>query len=180
VTVNIPAGTGDWFGGWDGDSEPEGHRYSNQDATSGRMVELIQRGEPALMLCHWPGMYTHGTRKGFEHFKQAVTALEGRFGDQTIWMKLNEIARYWAAKGLTQIQREDNRVILSAPFACPLFTLRIPVEGGVAPSVSSGQKPIPIREVARRRDLASGTWLSDRDRVIVCFDLPKGEVVVTV
>ena len=57
LVVSVPAGTGDWFGGWDGDSKPDGHRYANHDATSGRMVELIERGEPAVMLCHWPGLY---------------------------------------------------------------------------------------------------------------------------
>ena len=33
LTVSIYAGTGDWFGGWDGDEQPQGDRYCNQDAT---------------------------------------------------------------------------------------------------------------------------------------------------
>jgi hypothetical protein len=53
--VNVPAGTGDWFGGWDGSLESNPDKYCNKDATTGRMVELIERGEPAVMLCHWPG-----------------------------------------------------------------------------------------------------------------------------
>jgi hypothetical protein len=125
-------------------------------------------------------MYTHGSKKGFEHFKQAVVALEGRFRDQTLWMKLDEIARYWAAKGLTQIQRHDNRVVLNAPFDSPLFTLCISGVGNSVPSLNCGQTPIPMRKVAGRSDLAPGTWLSENDSVIVCFDLPKGEVTITV
>ncbi|MEC9002460.1 MAG: hypothetical protein VX644_03740, partial [Planctomycetota bacterium] len=92
VTVNVPACTGDWFGGWDGDRQSEGDRYANQNATGGRMVELIKRGEPAVMLCHWPGMYTQGTKQGFAAFKKVVLALEARYNKQTIWMKISEIA----------------------------------------------------------------------------------------
>ncbi|WP_419194076.1 hypothetical protein [Novipirellula herctigrandis] len=29
-------------------------RYCDAEATSGRMVELIQRRQTAVMLCHWP------------------------------------------------------------------------------------------------------------------------------
>lgn len=97
LTVSIPAGTGDWFGGWQGDRKPEGPRYANQDATDGRLVELIERGDPAVFLCHWPGIYCNGTKAGFRHFKNVVLALHGRFGERTKWMKLSEIARYWAA-----------------------------------------------------------------------------------
>jgi len=178
VVVNVPAGTGDWFGGWDGDREPEGDRYANADATGGRMVDLIERGEPALMLCHWPGMYTHGTRRGFEAFQRVVSAIHGRFADRTIWMKLSEIARYWAAKNLTRIERGGNALKLTAPFACPGFTLRVPWVDGSVPTVVRGESPLAMSEVADRRRLEPGTWWRDKQSAIVCFDLPKGQVSV--
>ncbi len=56
LVVNVRGATGDWFGSWTGDAEPDAARYANHDATSGRMVELIEHGEPAAMLCHWPGL----------------------------------------------------------------------------------------------------------------------------
>jgi len=186
VTVNVPAGTGDWFGNWDGDSQPEGFRYANQDATEGRMVELIERGDPAVMLCHWPGLYTHGSQEGFKQFQQVILALESRFRDQTIWMKISEMARYWAAKGLTRITRNGRRVTLSAPFASPDFTLRIartpngePNAG--QPTLTCGGKRTALRQVARPADLASGTWRAEKaekDAVVVCFDLPKGNSAI--
>ncbi len=98
LTVSIYAGTGDWFGGWDGDQQPAGDKYCNRDATQGRLVELIRRGEPAIMLCHWPGMYTQGTKCGFAALQQVVLALEEHWSEKTMWMKLSEIARYWASK----------------------------------------------------------------------------------
>jgi hypothetical protein len=179
VVVNVPAGTGDWFGGWDGDEQPQGEKYANADATSGRMVELIERGEPAIMLCHWPGMYTHGTKKGFEHLKQVVLALNGRFRDRTQWMKISEIARYWAAKGLTHIERRGNACKLKAPLACPQFTLRIAARGPAAPTLSHAGQPVPLTEAPQLRELAPGKFLRDAEGTLICFDLPKGEVVLT-
>lgn len=175
LTVNIPAGTGDWFGGWQGDGESEGDRYANADATRGRMVELIERGQPALMLCHWPGMYCNGTKSGFQAFQKVVTALDGRFRDQTLWMKLSEIARYWAAKELTTFWGHLNGYKVDAPFAAPNFTLKCRSISNEGPQVSpNGQKWQKLKEVKQQRDLTAGTWLKSGNEIIVCFDLPKG------
>jgi hypothetical protein len=177
-TVNIPAGTGDWFGGWQGDEPSEGSRYSNDDATSGRMVELIQRGQPALMLCHWPGMYCHGSKRGFADFQRVVTALDSRFRDQTLWMTLSEIARYWAAKELTRIDVAGNSLTLNAPIAAPAFTLSLPTSANVVPKLTRGTEPATLTEVKQLHHLKPDSWLHGSDRVVLCFDLPKGRSVV--
>ncbi|MFI5381686.1 MAG: hypothetical protein ACHRHE_20505 [Tepidisphaerales bacterium] len=178
VTVSVPAGTGDWFGNWDGDAEPQGQRYANDDATAGRMVELIERGEPAIMLCHWPGLYTHGTKKGFEHFKKVALALEGRYRERTVWMKITEIARYWAARELTRIARDAARITFTAPFASPRFTVRIKGLAAAPPRLSRDGQAIPLTEVSEARDVKSGTWLRQQENTVVCFDLPKGQSVL--
>ncbi len=180
AVVSVWAGTGDWFGGWDGDREPEGFRYANRDATDGRMVELIERGEPAIMLCHWPGLYNQGTKVGFAAFKQMALALNGRFRDRTTWMKVSEIARYAAAKELTGIERRGDVFELSAPFAAPNFALSVPTRGGAAPKLTAGDKRVALKEVARRVDLTSGTWMRDKTTVVLCFDLPKGKARIQV
>lgn len=178
LTVNVPAGTGDWFGGWDGDEKPEGDRYANADATSGRIVELIERGEPAILLCHWPGMYTQGTKEGFAHLKRVILAIESRYRDRTIWMKCGEIARYWAAKELTAIGRQGARLSLSAPFAAPDFTLRVQNVTTFPPRLECRGSAKPLEEVRSLRDLSSGRWLREESGAIVCFDLPAGESAV--
>ncbi len=180
VVVNVPAGTGDWFGGWDGDREPEGFRYANADATEGRMVEMIQRGEPAIMLCHWPGMYTQGTKSGFAQFQQVVLALNQRYHDQTQWMKLSEIARYWAAKGLTKIQRQRDHFTLSAPFASPQFTVRFATNKPTPPTLEHEGKSLRLVRVQSMRELDSGTWFQEGQRVVICVDLPRGSVRLTI
>jgi hypothetical protein len=175
--VNVPAGTGDWFGGWDGDSPVEGERYCNEDATAGRMVELIERGEPAVMLCHWPGLFNQGAKTGFAAYQKIVTALQQRFADQTLWMKVSEIARYWAAKELTRLTAQEASVQLDAPFACPGFTLRVKVDRpGPVRWVGEG-KSVALTRRDRVADLDVGQWCpapDDASAVLVCIDLPAG------
>ena len=176
--VNVPAGTGDWFGGWDGDIKPAPDRYANPDASSGRLVELIKRGEPAVMLCHWPGMYTHGTKKGFEAFKQVAVAIQQRFGDQTLWMKISEIARYWAARKLTRIDRNANQIVFNAPLPSPQFTIRITTADNAKPTLAHKGKPIELNKTANLRDLKPGTWIQQAKTISVCFDLPRGKSIL--
>lgn len=174
VTVNVPAGTGDWFGGWQGVTPSAGSRYANDDATQGRMVELIERGKPAIMLCHWPGMYCNGTHEGFKDFKRVVKALDGRFRDQTIWMKLSEIARYWAAKELTQFQQDEHGIAISAPFASPGFTMRVAASRDVSPRIRVGEEIKPLEQVEVISRLKPGTWIRESQQITACFDLSKG------
>jgi hypothetical protein len=178
-TVSIPAGTGDWFGGWQGDRKPKGHRYINDDATSGRMVDVIERGQPGLMLFHWPGMYCNGTKQGFEAFKGVVRALNGRYRDRTIWMKLSEIARYWAAKELTRIQRSGTTYTLSAPVATSRFTIRVADSGDGTPRLRALNEPVTLKQVSSMDRLKPGSWFRDDLDSVLCFDLPKGTSVVT-
>ena len=61
---------------------------------------IIRRGEPAVMACHWPGIYFNGTEAGFRNFQEVVLRLHAGF-DNPVWKKNGESARYWAAKELT-------------------------------------------------------------------------------
>lgn len=173
-TVNVPAGTGDWFGSWEGDATPEPDRYATVDATSGRMIELIEQGRPAFMLCHWPGIYCNGTKAGFHAFQRVVNTIHSRFAGRTHWMKTSEIARYWAAKGLTTIRKSAAGFTLSAPYDCPDFTVQFPAEGMVPPAICRDAVSTPLREVNTREALVSGSWRRQEDSVVVCFDLQHG------
>jgi hypothetical protein len=180
LVVNVIAGTGDWFGNWDGDSPPQGEKYSNDDATSGRLVDLIEKGEPATMLCHWAGLYSHGSKKGFEACKKVILGINGRYRDKTIWMKTSELARYWAARELTKIERNGGQVALSAPFGSPGFSIRIANAGAGEPKVTSKGERVALKEVMAMVDLKDGTWIKDKGSVVVCMDLQKGQTQVSV
>ncbi|MCA9247438.1 MAG: hypothetical protein KDA42_09995 [Planctomycetales bacterium] len=175
--VNLIACTGDWTGGWDCSNRGDLDRFITPDLAGGRMVDVIDRGEPALMLCHWTGIYFNGEEVGLRIFQEAVTRLERKY-DHLSWMKLSEIARYWAAKELTRIERTQNRIELHAPYACPDFTLRLVTAGNAAPQISRGDSSAPLREVARRFDLQAGAWRREGNDAVICFNLPKGRTQI--
>jgi hypothetical protein len=171
--VSIIGCTGDWFGGWDGLERGSVDQFITDDLKGGRLPEVIARGEPAIMVCHWPGIYFNGEKVGFDIFKQIVERLHARY-DNLIWMKLSEIARYWAAKELTRIEKIEKGFRLHAPFASPLFTLRLKSSLKTAPQITVQGKPIPLKEVKAVLDLTNNTWTRGADETVtICFDLPK-------
>lgn len=174
LTVNVPAGTGDWFGSWEGDVTPQPDKYATADASAGRMVEMIERKQPALMLCHWPGMYCNGTKIGFRDFQRVVTSLNKKYADVTQWMKLSEIARYWAVKELATISRNGDRVVIETPFACPQFTLSLPSAWGQPSQHRHGDDGSPITNIRRKVQLSTGTACQVGQTTTVCVDLKRG------
>lgn len=170
--VSIIACTGDWTGGWDNTPPGGADRFITEDLQRGRMVDVIRRGEPALMLAHWTGIYWNGQELGFAVFREVVRRLEARF-DHLVWMKLSDLARYWAAKELTTITRDERGLAFRAPFACPAFTVKAAALGGGTRRFETATS-LPLKQVGRPLDLAAGTWMRDGGDDIVCLDLPKG------
>jgi hypothetical protein len=126
------------------------------------------------MVGHWPGFYFAGQEVGFRILQEVVARLHARY-DNLVWMKPSEIARYWAAKELTRIDQSPGAVDLTAPLAAPNFTLSIATAKNAVPELVVKDNHKPLKEVAQQRDLKPGTWLRARDRLLVCFDLPKGK-----
>lgn len=96
-------------------------------------------------------------------------------------MNLAEIARYWAARELTRIEKNDTKVVFSAPFSAPLFTIQLtPLAEGVPAVGRAGEEQQRLRRVGRLLDLTSGTYCegsgtNGTERLMtLCFDLPKG------
>ena len=148
--VSMIGCTGDWLGGWDGLAQCSLDKIITEDSKGGRLPEVIRRGEPAIMYSHWPGIYWNGKEEGFKTFQKVVQRLEAGF-DNLIWMKLSEIARYWAARELTRIEREANIVTFRAPFACPLFTVSVPGVFNAPPRMTAGNRPRPCSPKSRGR-----------------------------
>ncbi len=171
--VSIIGCTEDWFGDWDGLHPGSADQFITQDLQSGRMVEVIDSGEPAVMVCHWPGIYFNGDRVGFNILKEIVKRLNQKY-DHLIWMKLSEIARYWAAKELTTITVEKNKLMLKAPYSTPGFTLRVNTSIRQPGMKMPGGEIKPFVKVSDRKKLKANTWFSDKSESILCFDLVKG------
>jgi hypothetical protein len=172
--VSIIGCTGDWFGGWDGLERGSADKLITEDGKGGRLPEVIAAGEPAIIVCHWPGVYFNGDRVGFNIFKEVVKRLNAHY-DNLLWMKNSEIARYWVAKELTRIDKTETGLAFKAPYACPSFTVRVPARPAGNVKVVFDGKPQPLKEAAKALDLKPGTWVKEKDGVSVCFDLPKGE-----
>ncbi len=177
--VSIIGCTGDWFGGWDGLNPGLVDRLITEDLKGGRMPEVIERGEPAIMVCHWPGIYFNGEEIGFNIFKEAVRRMHAAY-DNLIWLKLSTISRYWAAKELTTIKRIGNRVQFKAPFASPFYTVEVASTANSVPKQIIAGEQKPLKEVNDPLKLDTGCWVRKENKAIVCIDLPKGnsEVVV--
>ena len=136
------------------------------------MVDVIDRGEPAMMLCHWTGIYWNGQELGFTIFKEVVRRLHARY-DHLLWMKLSELSRYWAAKELTRVERSGASLTLRAPYACPAFTVRID-RAASAPSHEAGGRLAQLTPVQKPTELVPNRFWRDGESVVVCIDLPKG------
>ncbi|MBL9166341.1 MAG: hypothetical protein JNN07_01225 [Verrucomicrobiales bacterium] len=167
--VSIVGCAGDWTGGWDNTPPGGADKFITADLQSGRMVDIIRRGEPALMLAHWTGIYWNGEEQGFKVFQEVVRRLKARY-DHLIWMKLSEISRYWAAKELTQIARTARDIRFQAPFACSQFTVRFLAGANSVPTLGG----MPLVEVSGPFKLKPGSWCRDHQSIIVCFALPRG------
>lgn len=171
--VSIIGCTDDWFGGWDGLTPGSVDRFITEDLKGGRLPQVIRREEPAILVCHWAGIFYNGQELGFNIFKEVVRRLHAGF-DNLVWMKLSEIARYWAARELTRIERDENRVTFQAPFACSAFTVSILSQSTTVPRLFVKDRSLPLREVSQTLKLESGTWVRLPEGAVVCFDLPKG------
>lgn len=174
--VSIIGCTGDWFGGWDGLTPGNVDQFITEDLDEGRLPEVIERGEPAIMVCHWPGLYFNGDEIGFAIFQDVVRRLHRRY-DDLIWMKLSEIARYWASKALTHISKKDTAIMLRSPFGCPDFTIEFNAPHARIITLKSEGKTTVLKEIDQPLDLVSGQWVRDDDEVRVCFELPRRKEV---
>ncbi len=172
--VSIIGCTGDWFGGWDGLTLGSVDRFITPTLDGGRLPEVIDRGEPAVLVCHWPGIYYNGELLGFRIFQEVVRRLHTRY-DHLLWMKLSEIARYWAAKELTSIQPAANTLQLDAPFATPRFTLEFEGHATSDPIFQTATTMLRLRRVNDRKLLRDGSWCEEQGRVIMAIDLPRGK-----
>ncbi|MBN2592385.1 MAG: twin-arginine translocation signal domain-containing protein [Sedimentisphaerales bacterium] len=177
--VSIIGCTGDWLGGWDGLEPGSVDKHITEDLQGGRLPEVITRGEPAIIVCHWPGVYFNGEEVGFNIFKEVVRRLEARY-DNLLWMKNSEIARYWAARELTRIEKQGQQVTFTAPFATTRFTVRLDGGSQSPPTLTLAGQRAELRRVTAPLQLQSGAWHSDGSEITVCFDLPKGKSTLSV
>ena len=123
----IIACIGDWTGNWTGYGEVDVDRYITADLQGGRLPEVIDAGDPAVMVSHWQGFYGlhNEDRRGFKAFKTIVQRLKARDpeGAYTAWRKCSEITTYACAREMANLSVENQQIILDMPIQVPEFTL---------------------------------------------------------
>ncbi len=177
-SVHIIGCTSDWFGGWDGLTPGDTEKFITKDLQSGRMVEVIEGGEPACLVCHWPGIYYNGNKLGFNIFKTVVDRLEKKYGDSIYWMKLSEIAQYWAAKEFVSFEKSAGGLIIDAPFTAKDFTFSIEKRFR-NPILHSGSDKIKLTELASSSAIKSNSFSMKNKQTVICIDLPNGRSELT-
>ena len=171
--VSIIGCTSDWLGGWDGLVRGNPDNFITEDLSKGRMVDVIESGEPAVMVCHWPGVYYNGERIGFNILKEVKKRLDQKYSN-LVWMKLSEISRYWAAKEFTAINANSKKITFKAPFQSPGFTFKTNSTTR-NPQIKTRGELKPLARIKDLKDLKSNTWFADKSGSYFCFDLEKGE-----
>jgi hypothetical protein len=180
ATGEIIASTGDWTGSWTGYGEVDADRYLTADLQGGRVAELIAAGQPVVFCSHWQGFYGlhNEDRKGFEALQTVVARMKelDPHGERTRWRKCGEITRYACATAMADLRVKGQEVRLRLPLVVPEVTLELT---GVRP-VGLALDGKPLRQVTRKTDFASGTWLAEGDRTLVAFDPGRQQTTLTV
>ncbi|MBT3267286.1 hypothetical protein HN371_09055 [Candidatus Poribacteria bacterium] len=169
----IIASTGDWTGSWEGYREADADKYITADLQGGRLPELIDTGQPAVLISHWQGFYgMHDEdRRGYNAFKTVVHRLKERDpdGERTQWRKCSEITNYACQREMAEITEADGAVDLDLPVQAPELTLR--VTGAAVRGVSVDGAD--LTRAAGRSSFRSGTFIEEEGATLAAFD-PSG------
>ncbi len=177
----VTACTGDWTGSWTGYGEVDPDRYITPDLAGGRLPEVIDAGDPAVLLSHWQGFYGihNEDRRGFRAFKTVVERLRERDprGERTRWRTCGEIARYACARHLADLTVDGCEIRVELPIAVPELTVKLTNVTAITALLADG---IPLRRVSRRRDFEAGTFLREGDTILAAFDTSKRRTTLAV
>jgi hypothetical protein len=176
----IIASTGDWTGSWTGYGEVNADKYITEDLQGGRLPEVIDVGDPGVLISHWQGFYgLHDEdRRGFNAFKTVVKRLAERDpkGERTRWRKCSEITNYACAREMAEVTANGNTIELDLPVRAPELTLRI--AGANVRGVSADGKP--LEAAGSRAAFKSGTFLTENGVTLAAFDPTQRKTTVQV
>ncbi len=101
VVVSVPANAEDIFWSMERPTREERLRFINDgidrvvsaDGRSGRIRELIESGNPVVLLTHWQSLYTQGTALGLDGLCALAERIQKVFGNSLEWVSCSELAR---------------------------------------------------------------------------------------
>jgi hypothetical protein len=104
IVVSVPSNAGDIFWSMDLPTKPERVKMINDgidrlvspDGRTGRIKQLMDSGNPVVIVTHWQSLYTQGTALGLEGFTALAERIQKVFGSSLEWVTCSELARRFA------------------------------------------------------------------------------------
>lgn len=166
----VIASTGDWTGSWTGYGDVDADRYITADLQGGRLPQLIDSSQPAVLISHWQGFYGlhDGDRRGLRALQTVVERLRLRDprGARTQWRTPSQITRYACARRMAAMTVAGDEIHLDLPVRTAELTLRL--EDVEATQVWA--EGTPLRRVGERAELVSGAFVQEGGDVLLAFD----------
>jgi hypothetical protein len=172
----IIASTGDKTGSWTGYGEVDPNYYITADLQGGRLPEVIDAGDPGVLISHWQGFYGihNDDRRGFRAFQTVVRRLEERDpkGERTRWRKCSEITNYAIAREMAQVVVDGQTILMTLPVQVPELT--VCVRDVLVNKVTVDGKP--LTHALTRSGFEDGTFYRENDVTYLAFT-PTGKDV---
>ncbi len=176
----VIASTGDKTGSWTGYGEVDVDYYITSDLQGGRLPQVIDAGDPAVLISHWQGFYGmhNEDRRGFRAFQTVVRRLEERDpkGEYTRWRKCSEITNYAITREMAECVVDGQTITLDLPVQVPELTLRIK-DATVTGVTVNGQ---PLTQALTRVAFENGTFYREGDKTFVAFTPTARQTVVKI
>ena len=104
VVVSVPSNAGDIFWSMDLPTKQERVKMINDgidrlvspDGKTGRIKQLIETGNPVVIVTHWQSLFTQGTGLGLEGFTSLAERIQKVFGSSLEWVTCSELAKRYA------------------------------------------------------------------------------------
>jgi len=166
--------------------------YITEDGRRGRLVELASSGSYVVFHTHWNSLWSNGAEHGLDVIRVVLKRLNSLLGGKIMWMKLGEIALYYAASKTLDIHVDRKsgllRILIENMFPCRNLTVSFkrPFKVGKVQLVKghyrSGWDEAKVSETVGeldkcREDLKSNGWIQKQGRVYVCFDNTIGNLL---
>jgi hypothetical protein len=175
----IIASTGDWTGSWTGYGEVNADKYITADLTGGRLPELIEKGEPAVLISHWQGFYGlhNADRAGFRALQTVVQRLKelDPLGERARWRKPSELTGYAIMREVADVNAGGQSVTLDLPARVPELTLRLDL-----PARGVRVDGAPLQRAASRAAWRSGGYYLDGEQTLLAFNPAQRQVKIEI
>lgn len=156
---------------------PDPYRLADQwitvDGEKGRLAELLKNKAYIIFHIHWYNSHGRDNKVGFLALKELTSRIRNVWADKVLWMKCSEVARYFAASKTWRTSVAGDKIILSSPFDCPLFTISFATNKEVKCIKVDGKK----LKKKEKPPLEKYSWTLLEDRVYACFKLSERTIV---